>query len=58
MNYIRGGSEKRKQPVMSKIKQGLEAFYREVELTNNPSFLKAIKTGFLEGINNISKVFK
>ena len=58
------------------VKLGLEAFYREVELTKNPAFLKAIKTfknwqveilnsyafgysnGFLEGINNTSKVIK
>ena len=61
---------------IAEVKLGLEAFYREVELTNNPAFLKAIKTfknwqveilnsyafgysnGFLEGINNTSKVIK
>ena len=61
---------------MTDVKLCLEAFYREVELTKNPAFLKAIKTfknwqveilnsyafgysnGFLEGINNTSKVFK
>ena len=61
---------------MHVIKEGLEAFYRKVEETENPAFLKAIQTfknwqveilnsfsfgysnGFLEGINNKSKVFK
>ena len=61
---------------MKVIKEGLEAFYRKVEETGNPAFLKAIQTfknwqveilnsfsfgysnGFLEGINNKSKVFK
>ena len=58
------------------VKAGLLAFYRKVEETQNPAFLKAIKTfknrqveilnsyifgysnGFLEGINNTSKVIK
>ena len=61
---------------ISVVKAGLEAFYRKVEETENPAFLKAIKTfknwqveilnsyafgysnGFLEGINNTSKVIK
>ena len=58
------------------MKAGLLAFYRKVEETQNPAFLRAIKTfknwqveilnsyifgysnGFLEGINNTSKVIK
>ncbi|MER2191524.1 MAG: ISL3 family transposase [Solibacillus sp.] len=66
----------KKETDLKKVKAGLEAFYREVEESGNPAFLKAIKTfrnwqkeilnsyafpysnGFLEGINNQSKVLK
>ena len=61
---------------LQKIKEGLEAFYRQVEQANILAFIKRIQTlknwqveilnsfvfaysnGFLEGINNKSKVLK
>lgn len=61
---------------LQKIKEGLEAFYRQVEQADIPAFTKRIQTlknwqveilnsfvfeysnGFLEGINNKSKVLK
>ncbi len=61
---------------VAEVKKELESFYRKVEVTQIPAFLKAIKTlenwqveilnsfifpysnGFLEGINNKTKVMK
>ncbi len=61
---------------MAEVKRRLEAFFRKVEETTIPAFLKAIRTfknwqveilnsfsfnysnGFLEGINNKTKVMK
>ena len=74
--YKKWQNDSRKEMNISVVKAGLEAFYRKVEETQNPAFLKAIKTfknwqveilnsfafgysnGFLEGINNTSKVIK
>ncbi len=61
---------------VAEVKRRLEAFYRKVEETNIPAFIKAIRTfknwqveilnsfsfkysnGFLEGVNNKTKVMK
>ena len=74
--YKKWQRESKAARTITEVKFGLEAFYREVELTQNSAFLKAIKTfknwqveilnsyafgysnGFLEGINNTSKVIK
>ena len=66
----------KKETEMTKVKAGLEAFYRKVEASNIPAFKRAIQTfknwqmeilnsfvfgysnGFLEGINNKTKVMK
>ena len=74
--YKKWQENAKKEQNISVVKAGLEAFYRKVEETENPAFLKAIQTfknwqveilnsyafgysnGFLEGINNTSKVIK
>lgn len=75
-SYKKWQSNAKKETDVKEVKARLEAFYRKVEESGNPAFLKAIKTfrnwqkeilnsyafpysnGFLEGINNQSKVVK
>ena len=74
--YKKWQNDSKTEKDLSVVKAGLLTFYRKVEETQNPAFLKAIKTlknwqveilnsyvfgysnGFLEGINNTSKVIK
>ena len=75
-SYKKWQNDSKNEPDLKKVKEGLLAFYKQVEESCNSAFLNVIKTfknwqteilnsytfgysnGFLEGINNTSKVIK